>query len=419
MKKFVRFDSVGGASGDMLLSALVALGADLEKIRLQIAAFFPETLHFHQEPVCQSGICGLHVSVHAAHHSSDESHWMESGTEHGQAHSHPHSHAHSHTHRGYAEIRSLMEASPLSGRVKGQALSVFRAIAEAEARIHGKTPETVHFHEVGAWDSVADIVGVCLALEQLEVAGISCGPLPAGIGTILCAHGEMPNPAPATQLLLEGMAVVQTDEPYELVTPTGAALLAVLSRTLEPLPAVMRTVRSGIGFGSRTLEKRPNLLRATLSEAAETESDAGDALLVMETNLDDASPEWLGALSESLLQAGARDVWYTPILMKKGRPATELHVLTETASAVRLREIIFRESGTFGIRFYPVQREVLDRRIVRVQTEIGEASVKIGGKNGEDWVVSPEFETCQALAKKTGLPLREVYERVRKAYREA
>lgn len=418
MKRFIRFDSVGGASGDMLLSALVSLGADLEKIRSSIASFFPEPLHFHQESVCKSGICGVHVSIHSEHHHADESQWMESGEHHEHAHEHDHHHVHGHCHRSYADIRKLLETSSLSNWVKGRALDVFRSIAEAEAKIHGKTPDTVHFHEVGAWDSVADIVGVCLALEQLEVAGISCGPLPSGIGTIFCAHGEMPNPAPATQVLLEGMPIVQTNEPHELVTPTGAALLGVLSRTLEKFPTASTVVRSGIGFGSRELEKRPNLLRATLVEATAGVECAEDDILLMETNLDDANPEWLGALSEDLLEAGAKDVWYTPILMKKGRPATELHVLSDSDRAQALRELIFRESGTLGIRYYPVQRETLDRRDVRVQTNIGEASVKIGSKNGEDWVVSPEFSVCRELAKKHGIPLREVYEMVREAYRK-
>jgi len=271
MKKYIRFDSVGGASGDMILSALAALGADISAIEKTINSFFPEHLHFHSEPVSGSGLNGLRVTVHAEHHHHHHGEWPDADDSH---HSHAHHSHHSHSHRGLKEIAALLETSPLSEVTRKRALDVFTALAVAEAKIHGKTPDTVHFHEVGAWDSVADIVGACLALEQLGVCGVSCGPLPAGVGTIRCAHGEMPNPAPATQELLAGMCVGQTDEPFELVTPTGAALLRTWTHTLEPMPQTATVVKCAFGFGTRVLNGRPNVLRATLMEAAEEADDS-------------------------------------------------------------------------------------------------------------------------------------------------
>ena len=410
MRTYIRFDSVGGASGDMVLSALAALGADLAAIEKTINAFFPEPLHFHSEPANASGLNGLRVTVHAEHHAHRENHWPDA---HSHGHATEHAHSTEHPHRRLAEIEHLLTHSPLSEATRMRSLAVFRALAEAEAKIHGKTPETVHFHEVGAWDSVADIVGSCLALEQLGADGVSCGPLPAGIGTIHCAHGEMPNPAPATQELLEGMAVTQTDEPFELVTPTGAALLRVWTRTLTAPPETARLLRSAFGFGGRSLKGRPNALRASL--LAETAAAAPSAdLLVLETNLDDCNPEWIGALTSDLLSRGALDVWHAPIAMKKGRPGTLLGVLAPAAEAAALRERIFRSTTTFGIRFYPVQREVLERRMETVHTPWGDVPVKIGSLRGEEITASPEHGACAALAQANGIAPRQVYEAAQK-----
>ena len=459
---YIRFDSVGGASGDMILAALAALGADMEAVEKTLAEFFPERLHIHTEATGASGLHGLRVSVHAEHHQAHEEVWVDAdarvesreqsaensgrGHDHGhhhehghghdhahgghehkhahqhehahshshghshECHAHSHHHAHEHTHRGLPEITHLLEHAPLSAATRALALDVFRALAEAEAKIHGKTPETVHFHEVGAWDSVADIVGACLALEQLDVRGVSCGPLPAGTGTIRCAHGEMPNPAPATQELLAGMAVTQTDEPHELVTPTGAALLRVWSRTLVPVPAETVVVRSAFGFGRRALNNRPNVLRATLLTDGAAHESADDTLQMLETNLDDCNPEWLGMLIPDLLKRGALDAWHTPAVMKKGRPGTVLSVLTDAAHAAALREWIFRSTTTFGIRSYAVQRETLARRIEHAATPWGDVPVKIGSLRGEDITISPEHDACVALAVEHGVTVRQVHE---------
>lgn len=417
---YLRFDSVGGASGDMILSALVAMGADLEVIAKTINSFLPEKLHFHAQPAAESGLNGTRVTVHADHdphprldywpdaaphdHAHDHSH------SHAHGHAHGHAHTHSHEHRGLNEIHALLTTAPISERSRALALAVFQELAVAEAHIHGKTPESVHFHEVGAWDSIADIVGACLALEQLDIAGVSCGPLPAGCGTLKCAHGEMPNPAPATQELLSGMKVVQTDEPFELVTPTGAALLRVWSRTLATVPTATAVVKSAFGFGTLKLNARPNVLRATMLRAVATSEPTTPAadLLVLETNLDDTNPEWLGGLITELLQRGARDVWHTPIVMKKGRLGTMLSVLAPHDTADVLRDWIFRATTTFGIRSYAVERTVLERHHEEVVTPWGSVSVKVGLLDGTPITAKPEFEVCRKLAQEHDLTTRRV-----------
>ncbi len=436
MKKYIRLDSVGGASGDMMLAALAAIGADLQAIEQTLNAFFPEQLHLHCEAASAAGLNGLRLTVQCPASGvlspasgvlgPESNNWPD-------AHHHAH---HEHHHRGLKEIEALLTGSSLSEATRMRALAVFRALAEAEAKIHNKSLETVHFHEVGAWDSIADIVGSCLALEQLGVCGVSCGPLPAGVGTISCAHGEMPNPAPATQELLAGMRIIQTDEPFELVTPTAAALLRVLTRCLEQVPEETVIEKSGFGFGRRTLNHRPNVLRATLMSVISDQSSvisdqssggrvqesecpkfqvssfkfqAGEALLVLEANLDDCNPEWIASLVPVLLEQGALDVWQTPVVMKKGRAGLVLSVLAPEGRAATLRETIFKGTTTFGIRYYPVQREMLERRFEQVKTPYGEVPVKLGLYKGEVITRSPEHDACEALATANGVTVRQVW----------
>ena len=427
MSRYLRFDSVGGASGDMLLSALVSLGADAQAIEQQINAFLPQKIHFHCEPASASGLHGIRVTVHAEHAGAhDVSVWPDAHHHHhAEEHSHPHdaapahvhghdhhAHApHTHVHRGLNEIAALLDGAALTPATRTLALRVFRTLAEAEAKIHNKTVETVHFHEVGAWDSIADIVGCCIALEQLDVQGVSCGPLPAGIGTIHCAHGEMPNPAPATQELLAGMQVVQTDEPFELVTPTGAALLRVWTQTLAPVPAVTSILKNGFGFGMRQFAHRPNVLRATLSEAVSCASTT-ETLTVLETNLDDCSAEIVAHVAQTVLQQGALDVWQVPIVMKKGRAGILLSVLCDSDKAAALRQTLFEGTTTFGIRSYAVEREALAREMQTVQTHYGEIPVKIGSYQGRVVTRAPEYEACAAAARQHNVSIRSVYEAV-------
>ena len=399
--KELRFESVGGSSGDMILGALVDLGIDpavLEKElnQLEVGEFF-----LRVEQVVRDGLRGTLCRVEIPHHH------------HGHAHVHAHGVEHTHApHRGLREIEAIIQASNLPPAVQADSLNVFRRIGEVEARLHGVTVEEIHFHEIGAVDSIVDIVGCCLARHLLGVDAVEVGPLPQGCGTIRCAHGVFPNPAPATVDLLKGLAVEQTDEPHELVTPTGAGLLSVW-RQASAAPTGGMVLAAGYGFGQRKLDHRPNVLRAVLLEAGE--EVAAGACRVMECNLDDTSPELVGALTERLLAAGALDVFTTPVFMKKQRPGVLLTVLTEPAHHARLLDLIFQESTTFGVREYPVQRTVLARRHVEVETPAGLVRIKIGTWQGRDVTWAPEFEDCRARAQEYGRPVREVYELARQA----
>jgi uncharacterized protein (TIGR00299 family) protein len=421
--RFIRFDSVGGASGDMLLSALVALGAELPAIQRTLRKFLPDGVRFHQEPAGDRGLHGVRVAVRCAT-TAPHDHWPDAHPTHQPRAVHP-PHA---PHRSLRDIVTLLKAPALDPASRSLALAVFRRLADAEGAIHNCPPGKVHFHEVGATDAIADIVGCCLALRQLGVAGVSVGPLPCGTGTITCTHGCMPNPAPATLRLLTGMAICQTDEPFELVTPTGAALLATWCAELSAPPASTKVIATGFGFGQRALRNRPNVLRATLLESIAPDqavgADAAD-LLVLETNLDDCNPQWIGDLLTRLLEQGALDSWATPVIMKKGRPGTILSALVTADHAATLREHIFRATTTFGIRAYPVTREILERRFTTIATRFGQVRLKIGCRQGEELVRTPEFEDCARLARAHDTTPRQVYtaalqgKPVKKATRQA
>ena len=408
--RFIRFDSVGGASGDMLLAALVAVGADLAAIQRMLRRFLPDDVRLTAEPASDRGLHGLRVSVHCRRAATPH-HWPDAGS-HAP---HPHGSAHA-PHRTAKDIAHLLASPVLDPPTRNLSLAVFRRLAEAEGRIHGKPAAAVHFHEVGATDSIADIVGCCLALRQLGVAGVTVGPLPCGTGTIQCAHGAMPNPAPATLDLLAGMKITQTDEPFELVTPTAAALLATWCGAASRSSALqgMRIVRAGYGFGHRSLRSRPNALRATLLETVSSsdksdESDPSDIRL-LETNLDDCNPQWIGDLIPRLLAAGALDAWATPATMKKGRPGFVLAALTPATAVPAVTDLIFQSTTTFGIRSHAVTREILERRFETVKTPFGAVRVKIGSRNGRDTVRTPEFEECARLARAARVSPRQVFE---------
>ena len=394
--KHLHFDSIGGASGDMILAVLLDLGISREDLQCQLAGLPIEPFEIEASSISDRGMHGTRVNVHVAFHEHT----------HGSA---DHSHTKVHPpHRGLREIRALIEGSHLPPSVKATSLRVFQRLAEAEAHVHGSTPDQVHFHEVGAVDAVVDIVGACLGLEMLGVTGVSVSPLPLGHGTVKCAHGILPVPAPATVELLKGFPVVPADEPFELVTPTGAALLTTC-KTLETFPFGSHILKVGQGVGHRTLNGRPNLLRAMLMDTV-SGAESMDACLVLECNLDDLTPELVGALLNQLLDAGALDVFLTPVQMKKQRPGILLTVLCRPEQRPAMLDLIFRESTTFGIREYPVGRTVLERRHEFVETPFGRVRVKIGRWQGADITVSPEYEDCLRAAGIAGVSVRAVYE---------
>ncbi|MBM4163774.1 MAG: nickel pincer cofactor biosynthesis protein LarC [Lentisphaerae bacterium] len=403
--RVIRFDPLGGASGDMILGALAGIGADLHGIFQELSAQLPDPVGVVVSPADSHGLHGLRASVSTESTAHDR--WVDvsphAGAEHGGGHHH------------HPEHRTLADVANLLGGRHPLALRVFERLAEAEGRVHGRAPSAVHFHEVGALDAIADIAGACLALRQLGVDGVSVGPLPCGTGTLTCAHGIMPNPAPATLLLLEGLETVQTDEPSELVTPTAAALFTTWTRELTPPPPRLRVIRSAFGFGRRTLVGRPNALRATLleTEAAGSTPDASGTeseLCVLEANLDDCNPQWVGDLIARALAAGACDAWATPATFKKARPGIVFSVLAPGGLIAAIERLVFTATTTFGVRRYPVSRSILDRRFETASTPWGAVRVKIGSRDGQDLVRTPEYEDCARLADTAGITPRQVYE---------
>ena len=391
----LHFESIGGASGDMILGALIDLGVSVDELNEELKSLNVDPFEIVADAINEQGMSGIRAKVvlHEHHH-----------------HHHDHNHDHGHHHgRHLSTILNLIRESTLPEPVKLAASDVFQRIGEAEAAIHGIDIEKIHFHEVGAMDSIVDIVGCCLALHKLGVDEVSIRNLPQGHGTIECDHGTYPNPAPATLRLLEGFSVVDVDEPFELVTPTGAALMAAW-KTADVPPAGSCASKSAYSFGHRKLNGRPNLLRASLYE--NTADQTADEILVLECNLDDTTPELIGCLFDRLLEEGALDVFTTPVFMKKQRQGILLTVLCIPTDRERMIELIFHESTTFGIRERLEKRTVLKRSFETVKTAYGEVKVKVGQYKGEVVTVSPEIEECRALAREKGVSVEQVYRNV-------
>jgi hypothetical protein len=389
----IRFDSLGGASGDMILGALMSLGVTPAEIEGALRDLVPDEFHLSVEAASDRGLNGTRLTVHV--------------------HEHGHGHGHHAPHRTFADIRSMIDRSSLPDEVRRRSTAVFRRLAEAEGRVHGRPADEVHFHEVGAVDSIVDIVGACWAMHRLGVGGALIDSLPLGTGgTVECAHGAYPLPAPATADLLKNVPVRFVDETVETVTPTGAAFL--VEWRVDPPPDDVWTIRgAGCGFGHRALKTSPNVLRAIwLERAPDTAGNVGDCLL-LETNLDDCPPEWAGALMGRLLDAGALDVFFTPVQMKKQRPGFQLSVLCEPAAREAMLDIVFRESTTLGIREHTVRRTILDRTEETVQTPHGPVRVKTGYWKGEAVSRKPEFEDCARLAAQAGVAVKTVVDAAR------
>jgi hypothetical protein len=297
--------------------------------------------------------------------------------------------------------------------VKEKAIAVFQRVADAEGKVHGRPAEEVHFHEVGAVDSIIDIAGACLALDMLGRPRILASGVIEGTGSVKCAHGRLPLPAPATLeiLTVRGVGLEQCDEPHELVTPTGAALLAEFAEDFGGMRA-LKPIRIGYGLGMRRNKTRPNVLRAVWCEAPAVAAHDWeiDRIAVVESNLDDINSELLGAFVEKALGAGALDVFHTPIQMKKSRPGVLLTVLCRLEEADRFSELLLRETSAFGVRRRVAERRKLRREVVTVKTSFGEVAVKRGWLDGRVVQAAPEFESCRELAAKAGVPLKQVYE---------
>jgi uncharacterized protein (TIGR00299 family) protein len=324
-------------------------------------------------------------------------------------------HPEQHSHRTFHDIRLMIEAADLPGISAERSVAAFRLLAQAEGSVHGREPEAVAFHEVGAIDSIVDVVGSCVALELLGARTVSCGPLPMGTGIVPSAHGPLPVPGPATLAILEGSRVRWTEEPHETTTPTGAALMASLTGgafTEAAPPMVLRA--TGYGGGNTTLHHAPNLLRAVVGEL----EGASEEVELLEANVDDASGELLGAAIEKVLASGALDAWLEPIVMKKGRGAYKFCALVGLGDLERLARLLMQETGTLGVRHHGVGRTVAERRTIEVELPYGVCRVKVGSLDGKDFVAAPEYVDAVRLARENGLPLPRVYSEARTALSE-
>ncbi len=449
--KAVYLDLFSGISGDMFVGAFLDLGVDMGVLREGLARLPVTGYHLHADRRTKAGISGTKFDVHLdadphpAHHAGpghahvhlpDSPASAEPGFDLPAGHRHQsHSHPRSVTHRGQhaqavsgsrdAEVRdfraivAMISGSSLSAWVRDRAVGVFRRIAEAEGKIHGLPPEEVHFHEVGAVDSIVDVVGGCLAVEALGRPRVFAASPIDGTGWVRCAHGQFPVPAPATLEILAArrLTVSQCEEPHEMVTPTGAALLAELAEGFGPMPS-MRLERIGYGLGTRELATRPNVLRAVWGELATASSPAAattahdwetDQIACLETNLDDASPELLGHFLDRALAAGALDVSYGAIQMKKSRPGVVLTVLCPVTEADRLTEFILMETTAFGVRRSVVERRKLRREFESVETSLGQITVKVGRLDGRVLQVAPEYESCRSAAAAAGVPVKTAF----------
>jgi uncharacterized protein (TIGR00299 family) protein len=434
-----------GMSGDMFLGALVDAGVPPRVLEETVAAL-DVGARLEISRVVRSGISATKVDVwvdgekdmpreefwaerdqhaHSHPHSHDHHEHREHSHSHGESsraevpapHS-PAPHVHEHSHgRGLTEIREIIGKARISETAKKTAIAVFEALGAAEAKIHATSVEKVHFHEVGAVDAMVDIVCAAVGAEALGVDEIICSPLNVGGGTVKCAHGTLPVPAPATVELLKDAPVYSSGLQVELVTPTGAAIVKTLARRFASFPA-MKIEKSGYGAGARDFPGHANVVRLTVGEAASTlaAKTATEILTVLEANLDDLNPQVFGYVMDRLLAEGALDAFGMPVQMKKNRPGTLLTVLCKPEDASRLTQLIFTETTTLGVRRREEVRQTLARRWENVRTQWGEVRIKIASMNGTVTNYAPEFEDCRRIAAEHHVPLKTVMQEAARAY---
>jgi len=402
VSRVVYLECASGASGDMILGALVDLGLPLDALHAELTKVPLGGYRLEAHRVNRSGLMATKVDVIAEERAHD----------HG--HDHAHSHPSDHGHLGLGEILGLLGRSTLDPAIRDRAAGLFRRLAEAEAEVHGTAPEQVHFHEVGAVDSIVDIVGGVYGLAWLRADRFVASPLNVGTGTVTMSHGTFPVPPPATARLVRGVPVYGAGD-GELLTPTGALLVTAYASSYGPLPA-LRVERIGHGAGSRETPGRPNVLRVLVGDEDAAVS-ANAPVVVLEAEIDDMSPQLLGPVLDQLLGAGALDAYYTPIQMKKGRPGILVTVLAEPPRREALEEVLFRETTTLGVRRQQWERTVLAREVVPVDTPYGTIGVKIGKRAGTVYNVQPEFDDCRRAALARDVPLKEVWAAAVSAYR--
>jgi pyridinium-3,5-bisthiocarboxylic acid mononucleotide nickel chelatase len=374
MTRIAYFDAFSGISGDMTVGALIDAGASAEAV-IEALYALPTEARYEVEKVVRGGIAASKFRVHIDHVPAN--------------------------HRHLQQILEMIDRAAIASRAKANASAVFQKLGEAEAGVHGVDIKQVHFHEVGAADSIADIVGACVALDLLAIDEVHCSAINVGSGTVNTEHGMLPVPAPATARLLEGKPIYARGPEMELTTPTGAAIASALALTFGPLPAV-RIASTGYGAGDRDFRHHANVLRALIGER----STAPESTLVsvIEANIDDSTPQVLGYALERLMLAGALDASLSPLQMKKNRPGSLLRVIAKPEDQERLAQIVFEETSTLGLRIYNAERRVEEREVITVETQWG----IVRGKITPQGVFVPEYEDCRAIAGKTAMPLHKV-----------
>jgi pyridinium-3,5-bisthiocarboxylic acid mononucleotide nickel chelatase len=384
--KTLYFDCFAGASGDMILGALVAAGVDHNELRAQLALLDVDGFAIDFEQANRSGLSATYARVQVAHE---------------------------HKHRHLSDITKIINGSKLNAAVKARAIAIFTRLAEAEGKVHNEPVEHVHFHEVGALDAILDVVGASICFDLMQIERFVSSPLHVGRGMIQMAHGTFPVPPPAVTELLKGVPFYSTEIKGELLTPTGAAIITTVCSEYGPIP-LMTTDRTGYGAGTREYKDFPNVLRVLVGETEST-SPGDQKLWMLETNLDDVSPQIMGHVMDRAFALGALDCYFTPVQMKKNRPGVLLSILCEPDRKESLMELLFKETTTLGIRTQQLGRRALPRTIVRVETEYGPIDVKVARLNGTVVNEMPEFDQCREVAIKAGVSLKEVEAAVRSA----
>ena len=424
-----------GISGDMFVGALVDAGVSVAVLEDAVKAL-NRGARLEVSKVMRSGIAATKVDVWVGEEKEGPAEGHAAGKSHSHSHEHSHGeHTHSHQHeesrtgvsaphqhvphkhgRSLSEIHSIISSAKLDANVKVRALAIFQALGEAEAKIHNSTLEKIHFHEVGAVDAIVDIVCAAVASEALKVDEWVCTPVNVGGGTVQCAHGTLPVPVPAVVEMLSGVPVYSSSIQKELTTPTGAAILKTLVTRYGSVPAY-KISKAGYGAGTRELPGQPNVVRVTVGDSmAATNVIAPEVISVLEANIDDLNPQVFGYVMDRLMDAGALDVFGTPVQMKKGRPGMLLTVLARTEETQKLSKIIFSETTTLGIRMREERRQVLMRRAVAVNTPWGEVRMKVANLNGTVTNYAPEYEDCRRIASEHAVPLKTVMQEAMRIY---
>ncbi len=382
--KTLYFDCFAGASGDMILGAMVAAGVAPNFLREQLSLFPVAGFSIDFETVNRSGLSATYARVETAHE---------------------------HKHRHLSDIKQIIEGSGLSDSVKQRAVQIFTRLAEAEARVHNEPVDHIHFHEVGALDAIVDVVGAAICFDALQIDRFISSPLHVGSGMVKMAHGQFPIPPPAVTELLKGVPFYATDIKGELLTPTGAAIITSVCHEYGPIPEML-TETTGYGAGTREYPDFPNVLRVLLGET-EDKGATDERLWMIETNLDDASPQIVGHVMDRVLESGALDCFFTPVQMKKNRPGVLLSVLCSREEKDAVMKLLFLETTTLGVRSYEVTRRALQRSVVRVETQYGPIDVKVAHLDGRVVNEMPEFEQCRQAAANANVPLKVVEEAAR------